>query len=309
MATTDGLAVQADIGPLNVQGEYTGEMHRGKKIGQVAVQVIAVGNDRFAMVLYTGGLPGDGWQPSTGRTEFVPQAQADGKVVFEDEGRKFVVEKQTITVLGEKGRVEGELKRVHREGETLGKTAPDNAMVLFDGSSGENFQAQDGGDPVVDGVLRQGIVSKGLFGGVFELHIEFKLPFEPEKSGQGRGNSGVYLQGRYEVQMLDSFGLAGEHNECGGIYSISKPDVNMCYPPETWQTFDIEFTAAKWDGDTKTANARMTVRHNGVLIHDDVELPKTTTAAPLKESSDSGYVFLQNHGSPVRFRNIWVLQK
>jgi hypothetical protein len=142
------------------------------------------------------------------------------------------------------------------------------------------------------------------------LHIEFLLPYIPKATGQGRGNSGVYLQGRYEVQVLDSFGLSGEHNECGGIYSIRKPDINACYPPLTWQTYDIDFTAAKFDSNgKKTANARIDVRHNGIVVHKDVEIPRITTAAPSREAPSAGFIHLQNHGNPVRFRNIWIVAK
>src|SRR5690606_10766687 len=130
--------------------------------------------------------------------------------------------------------------------------------------------------------------------GDHKIHIEFLLPYKPEARGQGRGNSGIYLQGRYEVQMLDSFGLEGRDNECGGIYSVAKPKVNMCLPPLVWQTYDIDFTAARYDAEgKKTANARITVHHNGVLIHDDIELPHATTASRLKEGPEDGPIYLQ----------------
>jgi hypothetical protein len=111
--------------------------------------------------------------------------------------------------------------------------------------------------------------------------------------------------------MLDSFGLAGKHNECGGIYSVKDPDVNMCFPPLSWQTYDIDYTAAKFDDEGKlVANPRMTVRHNGVVVHEDVELPgeRSTTAAPAKPGPAPGPVYLQNHGCPLRYRNIWVVE-
>ena len=132
----------------------------------------------------------------------------------------------------------------------------------------------------------------------------------PNERGQGRANSGFYSQGRYEVQILDSFGLTGENNECGGIYSIKKPDVNMCFPPLTWQTYDVDFTAAKYDASgKKTADARITVKQNGVVIHDNVALPKATPAAPVAEGPEPGPIYLQDHGNPIRFRNIWVEEK
>ena len=141
------------------------------------------------------------------------------------------------------------------------------------------------------------------------LHIEFRTPFQPDDSGQKRGNSGVYLQGRYELQVLDSFGLTGENNECGGIYQIAKPSLNMCYPPLSWQTYDVDFNAAKYDATgQKTSNAKVTIRHNGVVIHDGLDLPKGTPGKD-PETNKPGPLFLQDHGNPVVYRNIWVQKK
>lgn len=112
--------------------------------------------------------------------------------------------------------------------------------------------------------------------------------------------------------MLDSFGLSGEQNECGGLYSVKKPDLNMCLPPLSWQTYDVDYTAAKYDdGGKLVKNPRVTIRHNGVIIHDDVELPgeRNTTAAPIGAGPQPGPVYLQDHGNPVRYRNIWVVEK
>ena len=111
------------------------------------------------------------------------------------------------------------------------------------------------------------------------------------------------------MQILDSFGLEGKNNECGGIYMIAEPKVNMCFPPLVWQTYDIDYTPAQFEGGKKVKNARITVRHNGVLIHDNVELTHATTAAPLGEGPEPGPVYLQDHGTPVRYRNVWVVEK
>jgi hypothetical protein len=139
-----------------------------------------------------------------------------------------------------------------------------------------------------------------------KVHLEFRTPFRPDARGQGRGNSGVYLQSRYEVQILDSYGLEGKDNECGGIYKLAAPLVNMCAPPLQWQTLDIEFRAARFhEEENEVEDARMTVHHNGVLIQDNVRIPvRSTGGQPIQ----SGGLLLQDHGNPVQFRNIWVVE-
>jgi hypothetical protein len=182
---------------------------------------------------------------------------------------------------------------------------PAGAKVLFDGSSADQWEA---GSLVNGDLLGATNTASKLKLGDHTLHIEFRTPFMPEARGQGRGNSGVYLQGRYECQVLDSFGLEGKDNECGGIYSIASPQLNMCLPPLAWQTYDIDFTAARYEGDKKVKNARVTIRHNGVVIHNDLELTHGTPGykpeGPGKES-----LFLQDHGNPVVFRNVWLVEK
>lgn len=287
-----------------LQGEYEGTLSvdGGTDVG---VQVIAGGKGTFTAVVFANGLPG-----TSEDVDLMERIEAkrseNGSVTFEGAEAKGVLADGKITVEAD-GEELGVLKRVERKSPTLGKKAPSGAKVLFSGEDSDADHWKNG--KVVDGLLQQGTSSKELFGD-HHLHIEFRLPYKPEARGQARGNSGMYLQGRYEVQMLDSFGLKGENNECGGIYSIAAPDLNMCYPPLSWQTYDVDFTAAKYDESGELLkNARMTVKHNGVMVHDNVELPKATTAAPNRLGPDPGPIYLQNHGNPVRYRNVWVVPK
>jgi hypothetical protein len=288
---------------FKVQGEYLGTISTPDGNSQVGVQVVALGHGKFEAVGYIGGLPGEGWEKSP-RLSTKGELK-DGVVEFKGQEHTGTLKDGvlTITIIG--GIKLGELKKVERKSPTLGAKPPEGAIVLFDGASPDKFE---GGRITEDGLLVQGATSKQKFQSG-TLHIEFRLPFMPEASGQGRGNSGCYLQGRYETQVLDSFGLEGKDNECGGIYSIKAPDVNMCFPPLAWQTYDIDFTAGKYEGGKKIEDATMTVKHNGVLIQNGVKLTHATTAAPVGEGPEPGPIYLQDHGNPVRFRNIWFVEK
>jgi hypothetical protein len=287
-----------------LQGEYSGTIKAGSGEIKLGVQVIALGDGKFRAVAYPGGLPGDGWKKEL--LNYQAEAQRDGDAIrFSLLGQgSGELTSSGISILNSEGVVIGDIPKVHRKSPTLGKKPPEGAVVLFDGSTAEHFK---GGRMSDDKLLMEGVTSNELFGS-FKLHLEFRLPFQPFARGQGRGNSGLYMQGRYETQILDSFGLKGKHNECGGVYTISPPAVNMCFPPLVWQTYDIDYTAATYDDAGKKVNhARMTVLHNGVKVHDNLELDHATTAHPVKEGPEPGPIYLQNHGNPVRFRNIWVL--
>lgn len=194
--------------------------------------------------------------------------------------------------------------------------APEGAVVLFDGKDASGW-GHDGDKPcgwkLADGALEAqkgsgDLISKQTFQD-FQLHVEFWLPMNPpDVKGQKRSNSGVYLQRRYEVQVLDSYGIEKPApGDCGGIYGQKAADVNACTPPETWQAYDITFRAARFDAEgKKTGNARVTVVHNGVKIHDDVEI-KDKTGGGRPEGPEAGPILLQDHGNPVRYRNVWVV--
>lgn len=150
------------------------------------------------------------------------------------------------------------------------------------------------------------IVSKAQFRD-HRLHLEFRTPFMPKAKGQKRGNSGVYIQGRYEIQVLDSYGLPGRDNECGGIYKAAAPLINMCAPPLQWQSYDVEFYAPRLNAEgAKVHNARITVVHNGVPIHENLEIPDPTPGGVGVDEPGIGGLFLQDHSNKVQFRNIWI---
>lgn len=193
--------------------------------------------------------------------------------------------------------------------------APSDAVVLFDGTSLDAFSKMDGSEAgwrIEDGVLviqpgAGSIISKRQFGDA-QFHVEFATPVEAAGESQGRGNSGVYVQGRYEVQVLDSFKSSTyPTGQCGAIYGQHIPLVNACRGPGQWQSFDIVFQAPRFDDEGKrVAEARMTVLHNGVVIHVDAAVDGPTGSAPFAEAPGDGPLYLQDHGNPVRYRNIWV---
>jgi len=288
-----------------IQGEYSGEL--GADNEKYGMQLIARGAGKFDAYSFSGGLPGAGSDPAADeRAGPYKFATKDGVISAEHEEMKAVVKDGAIVVTGSSGEAVGTLKRVDRKSKTLGKKAEKGALVLFDGSDTKGWK---NGKMTKEGHLLRGTESLKKFQDCF-LHMEFRVPYEPFGRGQGRGNSGVYMQRRYEVQIIDSFGEKASHNLCGGIYSIAPPKLNMSYPPLTWQTYDIEFKAAKYDDKgKKTADATMSVWHNGVLIHKDQKLGHRTTASPEKESPNPGAVFFQNHGHVVVYKNVWAIER
>lgn len=198
--------------------------------------------------------------------------------------------------------------------------APKGAIVLLDGSELSKWVNRNDGQPAGwtrgDGWIEVkpgsgDILTKDRFQD-YRLHVEFWLPYMPEATGQARANSGVYNQGRIEVQVLDSYGQPPRDNEAGGIYKVAVPLRNASKKPEHWQAYDIIYRAPRIGPDGKqTAKGHITVRHNGVLIHDNVEFDAQTTTSGLppenNDYSQPGPILLQDHGNKVRYRNIWII--
>lgn len=209
-----------------------------------------------------------------------------------------------------------ELERVLPTSPTAGLEPPPGAVVLLAFRDGEapamdawnhaNWRAlEDGSIEVVPGTGP--ILSNQDFGDI-RLHLEFMTPDMPLGFGQFRGNSGVYLMNRYEVQILDSFGVLARAGDCGAIYEVAAPSVNASFAPGLWQTYDIEFRAPRLGPDgTMERPARLTVDHNGVRVHTEQIVRQATPGGMVEPVVEKGPLHLQDHGDPVRYRNIWVL--
>ncbi len=191
---------------------------------------------------------------------------------------------------------------------------PSDAIVLFDGKDLSKFRGEHSAEPkwkLADGVMETtpfgGLLSKEEFGDC-QVHVEWASPSAVKGSGQGRGNSGVYLMGRYEIQVLDSYNNPTYPNgQCGAFYEHNAPLVNVCRKPGEWQTYDIIFHAPKRLPNGKVQPGSFTVLQNGVLIQDHVPVDgQPTRSAPLNGKADKGPLYLQDHGNPVRYRSVWV---
>jgi hypothetical protein len=310
---------------FRLQGEYAGD-----KFG---AQVIALGSGNFQAVLLPGGLPGAGWDgkqkilldgkrtgdnvtftAAVGTKKYLAQKPEEFSATSKNPPEGHKPASGTISYDSFSGQIEGgpsfSLKKTLRVSPSMGAKPPADALVLFDGTGKAEWKGGRLDDKTkllnTDGA---DIITTKKFSN-YTMHIEFLLPYRPEGRGQGRGNSGFYQVDHYEVQILDSFGLDGKNNECGGVYTKAEPKLNMCLPPLVWQTYDVEFTNAVADAaGKKTQNARMTLKHNGVVIHDNLEITGKTGGSRNEPEGTPGPIKLQGHGNPLQFRNLWIVEK
>jgi hypothetical protein len=296
-AVTDPRYADADF---TIQGEYQGSFDTGQGWQKTGLQVVARGHGAFDAVLFPGGLPGSGW---TGWSQVPLTGKRTGNWVELRGGYyHIVVEGRTALVYTANGNPLGQIARVERQSPSMGTPSPWGAQVLFNGRRSDQL-VNSRISP--QGWLMEGTQTRNIYRD-YTMHVEFRLPYMPYSTGQARANSGVYLQSRYEVQILDSFGLEGLHNECAGLYKFRRPDVNMCLPPLVWQTYDIEFRSPRFDSQgRKTEDAVITVWHNGVAVHQNVLLTQKTGGGK-PEAPELLPIKLQDHHNPVRFRNVWI---
>lgn len=309
VAALAALLVAATPPVEQVQGLYEGVAKTPAAEQKIEARLVAVGKGNYKLLIRQTGADG-----KLTKVELSGRTDKD-TVIFA--GRAGDVEWSGTcadgAVTGRCGQGTFEIKRVVRQSPTLGAPPPPGAVVLLDGKNfGEMVKKplKDGKEQewkiVEEGAIevpKGGMNSRRTFEGSFKAHIEFKCPLMPEASGQGRGNSGCYMPNGEEIQVLDSFGMATyQGGGCGGLYRWKDPDAFDEFslasaPPLQWQTYDIEYRVEKKDGKP-VGKPRLTVFHNGIKIHDNVEM---------KNNARPGTFHFQDHGNPVHYRNIWVL--
>lgn len=290
---------------FKLMGEYVGKVKSGNEKGKpLGVQIRTLGDGEFEARAYQGGLPGQDGFTEDKMMVLVGKRSGETLVLSGGPWAMFAGPDQ-CKIINVEGKTLGELPRADRTSPTLRANAPEGAMVLFDGTGTKAFAT---GEMTPHGLLRQGADINFMLSD-FDLHVEFRIPHMPKYTEQARGNSGLYLQSRYECQVLDSFGAPRVFNGLGALYRHRAADVNMAFPPLAWQTYDVHFTAARFAANgKKLRNAEVTSWINGVKVQDKQSLPGPTGAGQ-DESPTLLPTKLQNHKDPVRYRNIWVIDR
>lgn len=293
------------------QGEYVGivEIEVGEDPIKAGLQVSVHEGNLLRGKFYHGGLPGDlsSWAPGDDVVDLEGVHQDQEMELAGSGPLRIRGTSERLTVWDEGNNYRGRLDPVRRKSPTLGLLPPKEAVVLFDGSNLDHWR--EGASMTDEGLLIQGARSAVDFGDM-RLHVEAKLAFMPHAEGEARGNSGIYIQNRYEVQILDSFAMPATEVGNASLYREHAPLVNASYPPLTWQTYDVFFRAPRFgENGEKTENARVTAYLNGVLVQDDVELEKGTGAGGRRPEVAVAELFLQDHGEPARFQNVWLIEE
>ena len=304
-------------------GEFVGEVKESgddnpdRKGNRMGLQLRPIGETDFDAQMFDGGLPGEGEsfadEPNqdpvgTPRTPMRLVGRRSGKLLVLSGGPFAIfVDAAGCTLIDPAGKQLGRLERVSRASASLGASPPPGAIVLYGNDGGDTSNLVNA-KVAADGSIKQGFSIKPMVQD-FDLHVEFRTPYMPEMQDQKRGNSGIYIHGRYEMQILDSFAQAPKYNHLGSIYKAKAPDTNMALPPLSWQTYDIQFTAARYNADgSKYADARVTSWVNGVKVQDDVTLASFTGHGKPEEPLLLP-IHLQDHGDEVRFRNLWIVDR
>ncbi len=291
------------------QGEYTGEITFNETNRQTAsLQVAVHGENQFKALFIANALPGHTYQTIDEDEMYeLEGAVENGNLILSgDHPLSFRYDDGSFTAINDENEVFGQLEYTERMSPANGMYPPENAIILFDGSNLDHWDENT--RMTEDGLLIQGATTAEEYGDM-RLHLEAKIGFMPKSTTQGRANSGVYIQNRYEVQILDSFALPPQIFGNASLYNEYAPRINTSLPPLAWQAYDIFFRAPRFDdAGNKTENARFTVYLNGILVHDDIELESGTGVGGQREEVAAAPLYLQDHTGPVRFRNVWLVE-
>ncbi|MEM6691972.1 MAG: DUF1080 domain-containing protein [Planctomycetota bacterium] len=319
---------------LELMGEFVGTISRDGSSKKFGLQLRTTGKRDFQALLIPGGLPGAGGEipevPRPSVQEKNSDLVIDPNVGMSPAGRKafqvvpalvgrlsdetlilsgfdaaIFVNRDGCKFIDSEGELVGRFDRVRRVSPTLGARPPEGAIVLF---NGEEPSLLSGAEVTSEGLLKEGFQIAPMIQD-FDLHLEFRIPYMPMMDSQKRGNSGIYLHSRYESQVLDSFATPPLFNGLGAVYRTFPPRLNMALPPLVWQTYDIRFTAPRFlASGEKFSNARISSWINGVIVQDDVEIPNKTGHGKPEEPILLP-THIQDHNDPVRFRNMWMIDR